>query len=145
MMYIVWTGVLITWLFFINSSEGSQVMIFDLRELASLSVTEQHNSWSAELMPAAWHGPPQQGVKLPDSESSTAQANSFHRTGCPAAGTPGNPHQQVLSLSLNSQWLSVLSSPPHIGHPLCQIWWHLTVWVSYLLAVLEERNRIELA
>lgn len=33
-------------------------MIFDLRELASLSVTEQHNSWSAELTPAAWHGPP---------------------------------------------------------------------------------------
>lgn len=71
MMYMVWTGVLITWLFFINSSEGSQVMIFNFRELASLSTTEQHKS---QLTLAAQHRQHQN----PSVRSQTAQFQVQH-------------------------------------------------------------------
>lgn len=134
MMYMVWTGVLITWLFFINSSEGSQVMIFDFRELASLSTTEQHQSQLTSAAP----NPPQWGVTLLDYVWHR-EATSSHRPGWSTAGAPApqNLHEQAPSLRLNSHRPTVLSSPPHIGHPLHQIRWHFMIRVSYLLAELE--------
>ena len=130
-----------TWLFLMNSSEGSQVTTRDLRMPPSLGDTIGRLTSLAP--PEEPEGRMQGGTpRRSRGEHSTAEWDTHvgeltENTGTEGARGPPQPHPR-----LHSHPSLVLPSPPDICHSLNQEGWHFAGCSGHFLTVLGKQSSL---
>lgn len=141
MMYMVWRAVLMTWLFLMNSSEGSQVTIRDLRmppslgdttgRVTSLAPPEEPEGRTQGSTPRRSTG------EHPTAEWDTRVGEHSKTTGTERTQGPPQPWAHW-----HSHPSPVLPSPPDICHSLDQEGRHFTGCGGHFLTVLGKQTSL---